>query len=439
MIKLPAARLYTRVFLDNRSRAQRADAAAPLVVRAHDNRRRAPRSRRLRTRLSTVFMSALASTSAPRAVAPRSFARATCLRVARCRAHHRRSRANAVDRRVSLARAATSDASASPSPADDGEVELAGDIEIPERPTHVRAVDGFLPAADAASLRKVFDDHHDDPKRTHEYRFVWDYWHVPGQYTLLRTPAADYFPEAQYRELESTLLTFAREQLGCAGITPVWLSCYVDGCRQELHADVPHGPWAFVLSLTDWKARKFTGGETLILKPETLDYWRGFDADAVVERESLARLVEPEFNRLVVFDPRLPHGVPVVEGVRDPREGRLVIHGWFNDPEPHFTGGLTAAEAEPVLMDILPPLYETLGELPRARGVVAVRAHVRPDGTVERTEYTADSLVPAPGGEDANPTEIRDAIMLEIAGTLMDATFPAAEEPSVITLPVVFD
>ena len=29
--------------------------------------------------------------------------------------------------------------------------------------------------------------------------------------------------------------------------------------------------------------------------------------------------------------------------------------------------------------------------------------------------------------------------MLEIAGTLMDATFPAAEEPSVITLPVVFD
>ena len=55
---------------------------------------------------------------------------------------------------------------------------------------------------------------------------------------------------------------------------------------------------------------------------------------------------------------------------------------------------------------------------------MAVRAHVRPDGTVERTEYTADSLVPAPGGEDANPTEIRDAIMLEIAGTLMDATFP---------------
>ena len=40
---------------------------------------------------------------------------------------------------------------------------------------------------------------------------------------------------------EEALLTYAREELGCAGVTPVWLSCYVDGCRQELHADVPHG------------------------------------------------------------------------------------------------------------------------------------------------------------------------------------------------------
>lgn len=82
-------------------------------------------------------------------------------------------------------------------------------------------------------------------------------------------------------------MTYAREELGCAGVTPVWLSCYVDGCRQELHADVPHGPWAFVLSLTRWDARKFTGGETFILKPEVLDYWRSFDAGAVVERGSL--------------------------------------------------------------------------------------------------------------------------------------------------------
>ena len=47
------------------------------------------------------------------------------------------------------------------------------------------------------------------------------------------------------------------------------------------------------------------------------------------------------FNRLTVFDPRLPHGVRPVEGVRDPRQARLVLHGWFADPEPFFTGAIT--------------------------------------------------------------------------------------------------
>ena len=162
------------------------------------------------------------------------------------------------------------------------------DIEIPEKPTHVRIHDDFLPLAketpgSAESLRAVFDAHFDDPRRTHEYRFVWDYWHVPNQYTLLRTPAADYFPKQDFAALERRLRVYAKDELGCAGVTPVWLSCYVEGMRQELHADVPHGPWAFVLSLTHWDERTWTGGETLILKPQTLDYWSNFDADAVVE------------------------------------------------------------------------------------------------------------------------------------------------------------
>lgn len=149
-------------------------------------------------------------------------------------------------------------------------------------------------------------------------RFVWDYWHVPDQYTLLRTPAADFFGDKLFEArvavfstlppqpkdsrpaistsptllrsppvralsacayslscsqgLESRLLDFGQERLGCGNISPVWLSNYVHGCRQELHADLPHGPWAFVLSLTP-APRRFTGGETMILKPSVLDYW----------------------------------------------------------------------------------------------------------------------------------------------------------------------
>lgn len=61
---------------------------------------------------------------------------------------------------------------------------------------------------------------------------MWDYWHVPDQYTLLRTPADQFFPEEQYQQLEDALLDYGEEHLGCRGISPVWLSYYVDGCRQ---------------------------------------------------------------------------------------------------------------------------------------------------------------------------------------------------------------
>ena len=406
--------------------------------------------------------------------APRLRSRAPLVAGRRCA--NRRPRPSASD-----ADAASASAAAHPPLDSDPAVvdsDPAPSIEIPERPEHVRVHDAFLPAADARALREVFDAHHEDPRRVHAHRFVWDYWHVPGQYTLLRTPAQDYFPEPLFAKLESALAEYAAAELGCVGMTPLWLSCYVDGCEQHLHADVPHGPWAFVLSLTNWTtsdedpgsipdgsssqkstksksdapaARAFTGGETILLRPETLEYWRGFDADATVERDDLVRLVEPEFNRLLAFDPRVPHGVQTVRGTRDPRLGRLVVHGWFNDPAPVIRGGLrddgdAEAATTEALARALPPLYESLGALPRARGVVAVKVTVEPDGSVSEARFSADALVPAPegvgGGEEGvSATEIRDAIMVDIAGAMLETTFPPSPsgEPSVITLPFVFD
>ena len=418
-----------------------------------------------------------------------------------------RFRARPRVRRAPPARAASADAEprasepgASPggdggSPEADDDHAPGGDIEIPEKPKHVRVVDGFLPPdpsapGSALGLRAVFDAHHDDPRRTHAYRFVWDYWHVPNQYTLLRTPAADYFPARDFAALERRLGAYARDELGCAGVTPVWLSCYVEGMRQELHADVPHGPWAFVLSLTRWDERTWTGGETLILKPSTLDYWSSFDADATVERESLVELVPPRFNRLTVFDPRLPHGVPVVEGVRDPSQGRLVLHGWFNEPEPSLRGALAdratttredegdddddddarrksekptdrtnearfryyantgdaASEArtfEVLGEDVLPDLYATLATLPRARGTVVLAATLEADGACSKTEWTADALVPAPvaeSGAEFSASETRDAIMLEIAAAFLShERWPRSGGKSRLVVPFMFD
>lgn len=64
-------------------------------------------------------------------------------------------------------------------------------------------------------------------------------------------------------------------------------------CFQELHADNPHGPWAFVLSLTNWEQRRFSGGETVILQPQVLDYWRGFEARRGMELDDLVSSPRP--------------------------------------------------------------------------------------------------------------------------------------------------
>ncbi|RYZ93967.1 MAG: hypothetical protein EOP11_27050, partial [Proteobacteria bacterium] len=133
--------------------------------------------------------------------------------------------------------------------------------------------DGFYQGA--RELRSVFEERFADPRQGHSDRFVWDFWHVPDQYTLLRTPAMPYFPSATFEPFLDRLADWGRDVLGCAALSPPWLSYYIEGCQQQFHSDVPHGPWAYVFSLSPPR-QVFTGGETMLLRPQVLDYWRSF-------------------------------------------------------------------------------------------------------------------------------------------------------------------
>ncbi|EOD22535.1 hypothetical protein EMIHUDRAFT_116687 [Emiliania huxleyi CCMP1516] len=185
-------------------------------------------------------------------------------------------------------------------------------------PEHLRTVDGFL-GETAETLRTVFDERFEEPRQAHPMRFCWDYWHVPSQYTLHRTQAASYFDEDAFAALTDALTAFGQRELGCRAISPPWLSFYVDGCEQRLHAD---GPFAFVLSLTRWEERRFSGVRDLAAAAVSTNT-RGFDSSVGLERGDLVaeaeitrdytRLaeiseVQPLFDRLTVFDARLPHG-----------------------------------------------------------------------------------------------------------------------------------
>lgn len=316
-------------------------------------------------------------------------------------------------------------------------------IDIPD-PTHIILENNFghQDTSLITDLRAHFDERFSDPLITSGDRFVWDYWHVPGQYSLIRTPADSFFPADVYDRLENALTEFGERVLGCRGISPVWLSYYIDGCRQELHTDSPHGPWAFVLSITEWEQRSFTGGETIILQPQVLDFWREFNPRKGLETPQLQTLVEPRLGQLTVFDPRLPHGVTVVEGVRDPRKARIVLHGWFTAPTPFFTGPINEEVATAVLNNGLDVTYSELASLPPAVGTATVKVQIGGSGAVEGLEFLTNTVMPRP-----QAYEDLDEARIQILGCIVDNLFAlqfgdamqGGGEGVSVTLPFVFE
>jgi hypothetical protein len=285
---------------------------------------------------------------------------------------------------------------------------------------------------EAKSLRQHFENNFSIHKDIRNERFVWDYWYVKNQYQFLRTPAYHYFPGKIYQKFHSQLVQWGREILGCHDVSPPWLSYYVEGMEQRMHSDVPHGPWAWVFSLTPPK-RVFKGGETFLLKPETLNYWQNFIDEENREQSAYVELIEPEFNRLVVFDPRLPHGVTPVRGTADPLEGRLVIHGWFVEPRPYVVGGLSTAQVQKGLHPALLEMSEILNQLGHFHGTVSFRVSISKSGEVRRFQWLTDTLISLnQSHEDLG--QIRHWIRIRF----LSLQLPKVSSDSEITIPLLF-
>jgi hypothetical protein len=295
--------------------------------------------------------------------------------------------------------------------------------------SHILTTDSFYPKAN--TLRRYFEEQFANPKDTRSERFVWDYWHVPDQYTLHRTPAYHYFPQKMYMDFHKSLVQWGRETLGCWDISPPWLSFYTDGCKQDLHSDVPHGPWAYVFSLTPWQNRKFSGGETVILKPETLSFWRNFNTSSDHELTSFVDRIPAKMNRLTVFDPRFPHGVMPVRGTMDPMEARLVIHGWFMEPKTYIEGSLPAKKTEQILNRAFDQLQEIISVSEPAQGTVSLKVNVTSSGRVSQTSFLTNTLL-TPTGE---APRILNKNILSLYRNLQ---FSSARGTTEMTIPLIF-
>lgn len=256
-----------------------------------------------------------------------------------------------------------------------------------------RTQDNFYP--EAPKMRGYYDSLVQDPQSLDSKRFAWDFWHVPDQYRLLRTPAYHYFPEKMYQAFHHHLVNWGRRNLGCWDISPPWLSCYIDGCFQDFHRDVPHGPWAFVYSLSP-KDLPFLGGETELLKSEILSLWSQKPGSATsYERSGILETIKPSFNRLTVFDGRVPHRVRQVKGPLGPETGRLVIHGWFTAPKTFIDGyhpeDRCQAELEAAFDQVLKAV--STEEFQSCRGTMGVGLKVLASGKVEAVKILSNSVV----------------------------------------------
>jgi hypothetical protein len=290
-------------------------------------------------------------------------------------------------------------------------------------------VDDFLPAELAEAMRGDIDRHFGEPNahapKTHQ---VWNYWHVPELYTYLRTQPENLIGQDKTQAFFNHLQRWSVDALGLSRVTWPYLSLYVSGCVQGLHNDAGNGRFGFVYSLTR-NERKSTGGQTIV-------HHAGDPVRAMLSKPSAGSsfydLVEPRFNRLVLFDDRMPHAVTRVEGSMDPLQGRFVLHGHIGEGQPLSLGPLP-------IETLVAGASKALEAVSRAtfidgyHGPVVFRLTIEADGSVGACDVVLDRVLSVDAQEQRWP-----GILGDLAAGLAALSFPATSGPTTLLLPVSF-
>ncbi|MBX9403193.1 hypothetical protein K4L06_17930 [Lysobacter sp. BMK333-48F3] len=286
-------------------------------------------------------------------------------------------------------------------------------------------VNDFFPEAEA--MRTAYDG---KVKNAYQQTVHWQYFCEPQMYTYLRTVPQQVIPEALWGRFSQHLKQWCIDHVGLIPTGAPNLHLMVNGCTLGLHSDFHNGTWGFVFSLTRWDTRKFSGGETLLMRDGVPSYKKHH-----VQGEVLYELVPAQFNQLLLFDDRIVHGTQTIEGSMDPLEGRLALVGHLRATSPVVAGPLDAAAARKTVFEFHRALAEPVKPYKDVQGVMTFRLGVGADGAVESTTVLTDNFVTAHSGYEANEdvAAVR-ALVLEAAAKLH---FAAASGPSKVTAAVL--
>ncbi len=292
-------------------------------------------------------------------------------------------------------------------------------------------VDGFLQPDLALEMRREIEVHFAKPEEHHaETHQVWNYWFVPDSYTYLRTAPEKVIERARVEAFHNALREWSIAMLGMANVTWPFLSLYVSGCRQNWHNDSVNGRFGFVYSLTR-DERRTIGGETLVRKE--IDPFRAHLARAGAGRE-FYQAIEPRFNRLVIFDDRLPHSVERVDGSMDPVEGRFVLHGHLSEGGTLLAGALSEDKIAGPLLEVLRQIREDWSaEVALYNGALILRLTIAAGGGVAASQVMVDRVLhPDPGHVEW------ESLRAKLVARFEGLKFPPAGGETVLIQPLLF-
>lgn len=280
---------------------------------------------------------------------------------------------------------------------------------------------------EAEAMRQVLDACFKD---AYTNSIDWQYFCDPRMYTYLRAAPQNVFPKQMFDRFMHRLRSWCMENLGLAPMSMPYLHLMVNGCRLGLHSDFHNGVWGYVYSLTNWERRQFVGGETLLLRDGIPSYKKHH-----VHGEVIYELHPAKFNQLLVFDDRIVHATPAIEGSMDPLEGRIALVGHIRATSPVVSGSIGGREARSVVSDALPHLRDRIRNYRDVQGTVSYRLAVAMTGVVESVTTLTDNLVtPFTGYEHSDAVAAVKSIVQQ---TLAGLKFPAAEGRSAVTVPVL--
>lgn len=148
---------------------------------------------------------------------------------------------------------------------------------------------------------------------------------------------------------------------------------------------------------------------------------------------SFFQRVAPLFNRLAVFDDRLPHAVERVEGSMDPVEGRFVLHGHISESGAIVRGPLSSAAIDGCVREGLKAFVAEIEARPqRYHGPVVLRFRVLQSGKIAEPAVLVDRV--ACGDEGGKGAE---GVASELLSAVSELTFPPAAGTSEATVPIL--